>query len=131
MPTEPTNAELLESVNGLLEFASGLSMQIASLAGSVRSKASRKIVFWLTFSIGLVVILSVIMGLSLISQARQSAAFHAAEVAQCRLGNVERADDIKLWTGVLDTKSLYSDYLRLSNLVYVRDIPKNCIKIYG
>ena len=131
MPTEPTNAELLESVNGLLEFASGLSMQIASLAGSVRSKASRKIVFWLAFSIGLVVILSVVMGLSLISQAHQSAAFHAAEVNQCLQGNVERANDIKLWTGVLDTKSLYSDYLRLSNLVYVRDIPKNCIKIYG
>jgi hypothetical protein len=128
--SEPADVDILALVGRLLEQVSDLSSNLSGLAKLVQSKASRKIVIMLMLSVVLDVILSVVIGLSLIGQAHQSNAFHAAEVAQCRINNTEKANDIKLWTGVLQQKQLYADYLKLSALVYIRDVPQNCIAVY-
>jgi hypothetical protein len=128
--SEPADADVLVLVSRLLDQVSDLSKNLSGLAKLVQSKASRKLVIALMLSVVFDVILSVVIGLSLVGQAHQSNAFHNAEVAQCRINNTEKANDIKLWIGVLQNKQIYADYLRLSALVYIRDVPQDCVAVY-
>jgi len=124
----------------------GTAMQLIDKMSMSQARETR-LTRGLVISVALDIILSIALIFVAIGQVHQNNAFHVAQTKQnaalsaaliksCKAGNVNKANDIKLWDDILKTDhpktaAQEEQFLTIQGLVSVRDQPIDCVARYG
>jgi hypothetical protein len=86
----------LETLSGTLD---NVAARLQSVAG--RERVTRRLAVGLVASLILDVILTVVVTLLSLSAVREGATLHASQLAACAVGNQARAEQVQLWSYVI------------------------------
>jgi hypothetical protein len=132
---------LIGLVTGLTDALDNMAEQFTTLNKKQKQtdttiKKTRHLTLGLVISVALDIILSIVLIIVANNQSTLSSAQRSALITSCQGGNVNKANDVKLWETVITSVHLNkaippAEFAAIQNLIHVRDHPINCVQRYG